>query len=190
MTIAIRRATPDDAPAIARVRIDCWRQTYRGLIPDAYLDGMDVDDSIALWERVLTAADAGRANVFVADNGGDVVGFAAGHGLAEPRHGLDAELTAVYIRREFQRGGIGRRLVAAVAGAQRDCGAHGLIVWVIAGNKNARAFYEQLGGVLLVQQPFEWDGVPLVEAGYGFDDIDALIDATAIVPAPPPSIIH
>ena len=61
--------------------------------------------------------------------------------------------------------------------AQQANGAHGLIVWVIAANKGARAFYEQLGGALLVEQPFEWDGMPLVEAGYGFADIDALIRA-------------
>jgi hypothetical protein len=47
--IAIRRARPADAPAIARVRIDSWRSTYRGIMPDAYLDGMQVEASTALW---------------------------------------------------------------------------------------------------------------------------------------------
>jgi len=61
---------------------------------------------------------------------------------------------------------------------------------VIAGNKLARAFYEQLGGALLVEQPFEWDGMPLVEAGYGFADIDALIDDAAKMPVPSGSIVH
>jgi ribosomal protein S18 acetylase RimI-like enzyme len=86
------------------------------------------------------------------------------------------------VRREYQHAGIGRRLVGAVAQAQRLHGANGLIVWTIAGNKAARDFYEALGGALLVEQPFEWDGMPLVEAGYGFTSIDELIaacDATA-----------
>jgi len=176
MTIAIRPASIDDAQAIACVRVDCWRTTYRGMIPDAYLDAMDVDASAALWGRVLSAP-ANTTSVFVADDDGEVVGFAAGNRLEEPRYALDAELSAAYVRRERQRIGIGRRLVAAVAGAQQANGAHGLIVWVIAANKGARAFYEQLGGALLVEQPFEWDGMPLVEAGYGFADIDALIRA-------------
>src|SRR6476469_1952669 len=122
MAISIRRATVDDAAAIARVRIDCWRITYRGLIPNAYLDAMQLDDSTALWQRVLSAGK-NTTSVFVADNDGDVIGFA------------------------------GRRLVAAVADAQREHGARGLIVWVIAGNKGARAFYEQLGAALQVEQP-------------------------------------
>jgi GNAT superfamily N-acetyltransferase len=189
MAISIRRATVDDAAAIARVRIDCWRITYRGLIPNAYLDAMQLDDSTALWQRVLSAGK-NTTSVFVADNDGDVIGFAAANMLQEPRYDVDAELSAAYVRPEFQRGGVGRRLVAAVADAQREHGARGLIVWVIAGNKGARAFYEQLGAALQVEQPFEWDGMPLVEAGYVFADLDALREATAVVPEPRGSIVH
>jgi GNAT superfamily N-acetyltransferase len=176
MTLSIRPAGVDDAQAIARVRVDCWRTTYRGLIPDAYLDAMSVDASTALWERVLSAA-ATNASVFVAEHDGEVVGFAAGNMLQEPKYALNAELSAAYVRGDRQRLRIGRRLVDAIARAQRAQGANGLIVWVIAGNKGARAFYERLGGTFLVEQPFEWDGMPLVEVGYGFSDLDALVRA-------------
>jgi GNAT superfamily N-acetyltransferase len=176
--IAIRRATAADAPAIARVRIESWRTTYRGLIPDSYLDGMQVDASTALWERVLTA-EASPASVFVATLRDEVVGFAAGNPLAETKHGADSELSAVYLRHEFQRAGIGRRLVAAVVDDQRSRGATAMIVWLIAGNKAARSFYESLGAELAVEQPFQWDGLDLVEAGYVWRDLDALAAACA-----------
>ena len=189
MAIDIRRATAQDAAAISRIRIDSWRVTYRGLIPDAYLDGMQLDQSVASWERVLSAGK-NDASVFVAEKDGDVIGFAAANMLPEPRYDLDAELSAVYLQREFQHAGIGRRLVAAVARAQRKHGATGLIVWVIAANKAARAFYERLGARLLVEQPFEWDGVDLVEVGYGFADVDALVAAAETVSGRPGSAIH
>jgi GNAT superfamily N-acetyltransferase len=176
--IEIRPATNADAAGIAQVRVDCWRTTYRGLIPDAYLDAMDVASSTQLWDRVLSAPP-NTTSVYVADDGGETVGFAAGNELEEPRYALDAELSAAYVRRDRQRTGIGRRLVDAVARAQQANGAHGIIVWVVAGNKGARAFYERLGATLLVEQPFEWDGMPLVEAGYGFADIGALIGSCA-----------
>jgi GNAT superfamily N-acetyltransferase len=146
------------------------------MIPDAYLAAMSVADSTALWLRVLTAVSS-KANVFVAANGQDIVGFAAGNLLPEPKHGLDAELTAIYLRRDSQRAGIGRRLVAAVVTAERAQGATGLLTWVIAANKGARAFYERLGAELLVEQPFQWDGMDLVEVGYGWRDLDALAAA-------------
>ena len=172
--LPIRLATAGDAHAIAQVRVDAWRATYKGMIPDAYLASMSVDASAALWQRVLGAA-SGKANVFVAANGVEVAGFAAGNLLVEPKHGLDAELTAIYLRPHSQRAGIGRRLVAAVAAAERAQGATGLLTWVIAANKGARAFYERLGAELLIEQPFEWDGMALVEAGYVWRDLDALV---------------
>ena len=118
--------------------------------------------------------------MFVAEHGADIVGFSCGNRLPEPKHGFDAELTAVYLRREFQRAGLGRRLVGAVVDAQRALGATGLITWVIAGNKPARTFYERLGGELIVEQPFQWDGMDLVEAGYGWRDLAALAAACAV----------
>ncbi|HEY1327905.1 MAG TPA: GNAT family N-acetyltransferase [Casimicrobiaceae bacterium] len=176
--IAIRPATAADAQAIARVRIESWRTTYRGLIPDSYLDSMQVDASTAMWQRVLTAQNT-TASVFVATRGGEVVGFACGNRLAEPKHGADAELTAVYLRPELQRAGIGRQLVAAVVEAQRQHGATAMIVWLIAGNKAARSFYEALGARLVIEQPFQWDGLDLVEAGYVWQDLPELAAACA-----------
>ena len=172
----IRLATPADGRAIAEVRVEAWRTTYRGLVPDAYLAAMKVEDSMALWDRILSAPP-NKTNTFVAQVDGRVVGFASGLMLAEPKHGFDSELTAVYLTRDAQRKGLGRRLVATVAAAQRSHGATGMIVWVIAGNKGARAFYESLGGELVVEQPFNWDGMDLVEAGYGWRDLTTLITA-------------
>ena len=177
MTLEIRPASVGDAPAIARVRIDGWRTAYRGLVPDASLDAMDVDASVTLWQRIL-AAGPNTTSVFVADDNGEVVGFAAANMLEEPRHDLDAELSAVYVRRDRQHTGVGRRLVSAVARAQRGHGASGLIAWTLAGNKAARAFLEALGATLVTEQPFEWDGLQLTEAGYGFADLDALAAAS------------
>ena len=65
----------------------------------------------------------------------------------------------------------------AIVEARRAQGATGLLTWVIAGNRGARAFYEGLGGELIVEQPFQWDGVDLVEAGYGWRDLNVLVAA-------------
>jgi GNAT superfamily N-acetyltransferase len=178
---AIRRALPGDARAIAEVRVDAWRSTYRGMIPDSYLDAMKVEDSEALWQRVLAAAP-NTTSVFVAVGDEGVIAFAAGMMLAEPRFGLDAELTAIYVQPRHQRTGIGRRLVREVVAAQRAVGATGVLTWVIAQNRGARKFYEGLGAELLVEQPFEWDGMDLVEAGYGWRDLDALAAAGGSAP--------
>ncbi|HWW03752.1 GNAT family N-acetyltransferase [Collimonas sp.] len=168
--VVIRRATVADAGVIAAVRIDSWRATYRGIIPDDYLDGMKVEDSTAIWSRILSATSS-AANVFVAEVDGEVLGFAAGMTLAEAKLGYDSELTAIYLEPSVQRAGIGRRLVAHVAATLASAGANNMLVWVLAENRQARQFYEMLGAELLVEQPFSWDGLDLQEAGYGWRTI-------------------
>jgi GNAT superfamily N-acetyltransferase len=177
MDATVRLATPADAAAIGDVRVNAWRTTYRGMIPDGYLDAMKVEDSAALWEKVLTAAP-NTTSTFVAESAGRVIGFASGMQKPEATLGFDCELTGIYLVREAQRAGIGRRLAGAVAAAQRSHGGTAMIAWVVAANKAARAFYEALGGELVVEQPFTWDGMDLVEAGYGFRDLAALIAAS------------
>ncbi|MDP5008894.1 MAG: GNAT family N-acetyltransferase [Glaciimonas sp.] len=168
----VRRATVEDAEDIATVRIDSWRVTYRGIIPDAYLDGMTLAESTGIWTRVL-AATSDAACVFVAEIDGKIIGFAAGITLKEAKLGYDAELTALYLIPSVQRAGIGRRLVAHVATALAAAGANNMLVWVLSENKIARDFYVKLGAELLLEQPFSWDGLDLQEAGYGWKTIRA-----------------
>jgi GNAT superfamily N-acetyltransferase len=174
--VNLRAATTADAAAIARVRVESWRATYRGVMPDAYLDGMKAEDSTALWQRILSAASP-NTSVFVAERDGEVVGFAAGKQLEEEKFGLNAELAAIYLQPDTQRAGIGRRMVCMVADAHQSQGANGLLVWVLAQNKAARQFCERLGAELLVEQTFKWDELDLVEAAYGWRDLTALSKA-------------
>jgi ribosomal protein S18 acetylase RimI-like enzyme len=171
--VTIRAATVDDAVAIARVRVESWRTTYRGMVPQAYLDGMSVEASATLWDKVLAAADH-RTHTFVAEDPEGIVGFASGVLLAEPKQGFGAELAAAYLRPTYQRNGLGTRLTGVVANALAQAGATDMLVWVIAANTAARKFYAALGAELIVEQPFQWDGMDLVEAGYGWRDLPAL----------------
>ena len=172
--VTVRAATVDDAVAIARVRVESWRSTYKGMIPQAYLDGMSVEASAALWDKALAAANH-RTHTFVAEDPDGIVGFSSGVLLTEPKQGFVSELAAIYLRPAYQRNGLGRRLVGVVAEALVAQGATNMIVWVIAANAQARKFYAALGAELVIEQPFQWDGMDLLEAGYGWNDLAALI---------------
>ena len=173
----VRPANLQDAQAIAQVRVESWRATYCGVIPDAYLDAMRVEDSTALWERILSAPAGANRSVFVVESGEGVIGFAAGMMLEEEKFGCNAELTGIYLQPQAQRMGLGRRLVRAVAEECLARGASGMLVWVISANQGGRKFYEKLGGELLIEQPFTWDGLELHETGYGWRQLSALLDA-------------
>lgn len=188
--ISLRRATVEDAPAIAAVRLEGWRTTYRGIVPDASLDGMRLEDSVLHWRTILQALPqaADRACVFVAESDGQVIGFASGMLLPEAKLGMQAELGALYLLPAWQRCGIGRRLLHKVARAVQEMGAASLLVWVISGNAAARNFYEELGGAFLVEQAFSWDGTDLMEVGYGWPDLSVL--SAAVNALPHSDVVH
>ena len=41
--LTVRPAIPEDAPAIARVHVASWRETYAGIVPDEFLASLKVE---------------------------------------------------------------------------------------------------------------------------------------------------
>lgn len=165
---AVRSATAADIPGIARVHVDAWRSTYRGIVPQAFLDGLSYRGRETLWRRVLTGS-AGDHGVFVADAGGaGVVGFADGARAQDAAY--QGELMAIYILEKFQKRGLGRDLTLRVIDWLRNHGIRSMRLWVLADNPACR-FYEALGGRRIEAKRIEIGGADLEEVAYGWPDI-------------------
>lgn len=176
--IAVRRARPEEALAIARVHVASWRASYRGIVPDAFLDGLSAEGRLPRWQQTLGSTAAG-AGVWVAEVAGEIVGLAsAGQERSGDRH-YRGELYALYLLPAYQRRGLGRRLVGAVAAHLVEQGIQTLVLWVLAANAPGRRFYEALGGVPLREQNFELGGTTVVEVAYGWMDTTPLLIAGA-----------
>ena len=172
--MTIRAATLDDAPGVARVHVDTWRTTYRGLVSDSYLDSMNYVESAERWGRAFANPER-RGFAFVAeDETGAIVGFAVGGPQRSDVPGYDGELYAIYVLHDQQGKGLGRALAQAVARELLARGMSSMVVWVLTDNYPSRRFYESLGGVWLREQEFELDGLMLKETGYGWEDINNL----------------
>lgn len=171
--ITIRRANSADANAIAEVHVASWRTTYAGIVAQAYLDGLSLDDRRAAWGRWLADASASRSEIFVAEMHGGIVGFVAGGPLQIATSGYDAQLHAIYLRAGVQGKGTGRRLVRVWAAAVIDRGCSAAIVEVLARNP-ARGFYERLGARHLEDNDVVIGGEVYSEARYGWTDLLAL----------------
>ena len=165
----VRRAQVADAPAIARVHVAAWRSTYRGLLADEFLDSLDELNYTERWGRILAE---GTSRIYVASGGDDIVGFASGGRERAGEDGFDGELYAIYVVREAQRLGHGRRLVEAVVAGLRELGLEDMIVWVLRDNAGARRFYERLGGVYVREQPITIGSTLLQEVSYGWRSLD------------------
>ncbi len=159
--------------------MDTWREAYRGIVPDDYLEGLSYDESEHLWQDVIAAGDG---CVFVAEDGGEVIGFASGsprERFSRELREYEGELKTVYVLPSHKGVGVGRQLVGAVARHLVDRGVNSMLLWVFAENRAARGFYESLGGVPVAEDGFELGGAWLSEVAYGWKDLDVLLGRLA-----------
>jgi GNAT superfamily N-acetyltransferase len=122
----IRRATVDDAAAIARVHVATWQFAYAEILDPQLLAALDDEERTQRWEGWLH----GLAAVWVAEGGGRVVGFASVR---------DGELTTLYVDPVAQGAGVGTQLLAeaeAFGAAELE---------VFEANGHGRMFYEARG---------------------------------------------
>jgi GNAT superfamily N-acetyltransferase len=172
----VRQARPDDAHRIAHVHLESWKTTYPGIIPQAYIDGLKVEDGAARWQDRLSQQDG--PVVFVAEDEAGIFGFAAGGAIMHPVDGFDGELGAIYLLASHQKRGAGAALTRRTARALTERGFRNMVVWVLKANP-ARGFYERMGGVLVAEQGIEIGGVTLPEVAYGWKDVRTLAPGAA-----------
>lgn len=174
--IAIRPADAADALAITEVRIAAWRETYRGFVPDDYLDAMSSAEHAPRMARALEKDRRRAAFVAVADGHG-VVGF----GVCGPgRGGLAAtpgEFYALYLLRAAQGRGVGRRLMMRLADHLRRLELEPAVALVMRENRGAIAFYRRLGGRPVGEATFEIGGQTIVEVAMQWPTLRDLIES-------------
>ncbi len=157
----VRRAVPDDIDGIARVQVGSWQVAYRGVVPDAHLDGLRWEERAEGWRTIFDEGPVPGRAIFVAVDGGAVTGFAA----CGP--GDEAfELYAIYVAPERWGHGDGPALMRAVL----EVASPPVVLWVLADNPRGRRFYEKHGfapdGTTRVR---ETGGKPLEEVRYRHD---------------------
>ncbi|WP_349827820.1 GNAT family N-acetyltransferase [Brevibacterium litoralis] len=159
--------TPDMAPALARVHIDAWRETYSGRFDERHFSEEAYTGRLRMWERIL-GGDPGPSGrpprVAVAASDDEPVGFA----LAGPSRDEDLadtdELFALYVLARLHGSGAGQALLDAVLGPgpgeapEPEVDRQPASLWVLQDNPRAEAFYAKNG--------FVYDGHSRTEDGH------------------------
>lgn len=164
----LRPATPNDALSISRVHVSSWRTTYREIVPAAFLNELNAEQRLPLWQQVI---DSG-SHLIVAERASQIVGFINGGPIREPLDSYDAELYAIYLLQDVQGKGIGTALLVELAKRLRDADFRNLMVWVLIANDSIR-FYEKTGAVRISQKEIEIGGAMLPVAAYGWPTIES-----------------
>ena len=179
----VREATAADVHTVARVQIESWRAAYRGIISDATLHELSLEDKQSYWLQWFLRNEPSRFMRVVVDDHANGVGFA----VAGPARGRDAsadglppvgEIYLLYLLPQVQRRGWGTQLMRSMARGLRQRGMEALLLWVLQRNHTACRFYESLGGVATYRRRTTVGSQQLIEIGYLWDDLDRLASAT------------
>ena len=162
-------AAPGDAGALGQVHVQAWRETYPGMLPQPYLDGMSAAAHARRFWRQLVRP-TGREVLLAAEDGRGLVGYAAGAVAAD----ATAEIQTLYLIRRAQGVGLGRRLMTDATRVLKAQGATSLVIWVLTANAPARQFYERLGGRIVRQKEEPGPGGVNRQTAYAWSDLEGL----------------
>ncbi len=141
--VQLRNAGQDDAERIARLHANSWRQAYRGILPDDFLDGDLVANRLRIWNDRL-ARDRTDQLVYLAEDGQELVGFVCAFGDENPTWG--SYIDNLHVTSGSMERGIGTLLMGHVAEwLLIRYPQSGVYLWVFEANTRARRFYERLG---------------------------------------------
>ncbi|MEU7062533.1 GNAT family N-acetyltransferase [Streptomyces sp. NPDC046161] len=146
--VEVREMCEADVDAVSAVRVRGWQSAYAGIVPQAYLDAMTVEDD-ARRRRAWFTDPLRKSTELVALDADGTDGALVGwiscgpyRGSAEARTG---EVYAHYVRPDRIGSGVGRALLGAVHARMEARRFEALALWVLAGNRQARRFYERSG---------------------------------------------
>ncbi|NBD30959.1 MAG: GNAT family N-acetyltransferase [Alphaproteobacteria bacterium] len=154
----IRKPRHEDIADLARIHVQAWRETYRGLIPEAEITRRDIGYRERLWAKLIDAP--GLVTRYAPCVGFAQVGPQRDADFAD--RGYTGELYNLYVLAAHQGTGIGRQLLDAV---RPDTAFTALMV---SGNDRAGRFYIASGATFLDRREVTEDGMTFMEDAYGW----------------------
>jgi ribosomal protein S18 acetylase RimI-like enzyme len=158
-SLVVRDATLADVPALARLHVRTWNATYAPY----GLTGPSAEVRERQWRERFAASDPDRCCLVVQRSDGALVGFALGNRSDDPTY--EGELAKLHLLRDYQRLGIGSRLIGRIARHFLARGIRSMWLHGDARNPSCRAWVA-LGAEKCDRDPDS--------GSYGWRDISAL----------------
>ena len=154
-SITVRAASLENAPRIAQLHVTVFRESHGEGPPFAL--------RLQQWQESLARQD--HFCFVLEERTQALVGFARGtpHDDVDGLR-FDGELNKIYVLREYQGRGLGRRLVCAVCSEFVKRGVQSMLLFGDA-KSQSNGFYERLGAERLLSSEGEFHG------GYGWHQL-------------------
>lgn len=159
-SITFRDAIAADIPALAELHVTTWNATYRTT------RGPTIATRTWQWNQAFAKESRRDFVVVLEDRNKRLIGFTWG----KPHEGeFEGELSKIYLRWEYHRLGLGRRMMAETARRFLDRKIHSFILFAELSNPTL-GFYDRLGGERLLDDHGQFGGA------YVWRDLRALLE--------------
>ena len=139
--MTIRPAGIVDIPALSLIHARSWKEAYRGMVPQEYLDSLSDDR----WEPMLRAWLAAGNHALMLLEDGLPVGCCTYGAAREERFAGWGEIVSLYLLPGYIGRGYGQALLQAVLQDMEKIGYQKITLWVLRENRRARRFYRKNG---------------------------------------------
>lgn len=135
----VRRGETSDISKMAEIYCQAMKEAYKDILPKDYLEHVTIEEAKNIWKNFIEK----RGNLCLLWEEYDILGFA---GIKEDEEKKRCTmLSSLYVAKDVQGRGIGRRLIEEVFQEARKRGSEFVSVSVVMKNERAKNIYEGLG---------------------------------------------
>lgn len=145
MQYSIRKRERNDCAPIAQVVTVAWNETYKGIVPEWFLEKLKTDESERA-KKTFDEFDINNNNQLVLEINDQVVGFVNYGKSDDESYENCGEIFALYIINKYHGNGLGRKLVESAKKELKLLGFDKMIIACLKGNPS-NEFYKHIGGV-------------------------------------------
>ena len=154
LNLNIRPAKPEDAYEIKKIHVETYQKSYRGFVPDEYLDKMLIDDTVI--ERTKKYLNKTECHLAIYKK--RPIGFAY---VTYPDD-RTFEINALYIHPQYQKCGAGSILVNNLCKNKKAQGCKKCVVWTIKSGPSL-PFYTKMKFVRTTEEKMWKFDIPIIK---------------------------
>jgi GNAT superfamily N-acetyltransferase len=160
----IREARREELKELVDLHVTTWNDTY------PYVKNKPTHQIREYqWKKMFELKEKNWFCFVVEDRHGKLVAFATGNTYEEGDLPYAGQLNKIYVLRNYQRLGLGRKLMQCVACRFKEMGVNSMLLFSEAANPSTR-FYEAMGGQRLYDPKGNFHG------GYGWSSLEHIIN--------------
>lgn len=147
MTISVKKINIEDIKELSNLEYNIWRSTYRGILPDEYLDNLDINH---IQEKFKNKLYDSSVETYLINSDMSSIGY-----FSLKYNNNILEVSKLYILKNYQNIGVGSFVAEYIKAKAIEHRIDIVESWVIENNYISENFHKKMGFIKTT------DSVPL-----------------------------